>query len=154
MVNGKQVSLLESNMKKSGLFQLYATDTQVEKEGVWVPVGKDGDKVIRFRLARAGGGNTKYLKLLELKTKPYRRQLQHDLVDIKTSDEIMMEVFAETVVVDWENVLEDGIQVPYSKEKCLAYFKELPDLFNDVREQASKAAYYRAEVMEAEAKNS
>lgn len=153
MVNGRQVAELEYNVKKSGLFKLFATDSQVEKDGVWVPVGKDGDKEIRFRLARAGGGNTRYLKLLELKTKPLRRQIQNDLIDIKTSDELMMEVFAETVVVDWENVFEDGVAVPYSKEKCLEYFKALPDLFNDVREQASKAAYYRSEVMEKEAGN-
>lgn len=128
------------------LWKLYATDKQVEQEGIWVPVGKTDDgQDIEFRLARAGGANMKYLKVLEVKTKSLRRAIDNEMVDKKTSDAVLMDVFAETVVLDWKNVVWPGEKEPLkcTKENILRIFKALPDLFDDVRNQATKSAHYR-----------
>lgn len=138
------------------LFKQFGTDAEMEKSGIWLQYGKTEDgRPIRIKIARAGGSNQKYLKVLDIKTKPIRRQIQNDMIDLSTSDAIMMEVFAETVVLGWENVEDkDGAPIPFTKENVVALFKELPDLFADVRDQATKSALFRTEVLENEGKNS
>lgn len=139
-----------------GLYSQFKTDSETEKNGIWVPVALTEDhKQVMFKLARAGGSNQKYLKVLEARTKPLRRLIANETLDVKLADEVMMEVFADAVVLGWENVTdEEGNPLPFSRENVIKVFKDLPDLFNDVREQATKAALYRKDVLEAEAKNS
>lgn len=138
------------------LFKLFKTDEGIEKSGIVLQYGKTEDgRPINIRIARAGGSNTRFTKLVEQKTKPYRRQIQNDLMDPKVGDELMMEVFAEVVVLGWENVEEeDGTPIPFNRENCISVFKRLPDLFKDVQEQATKSALFRASILETEAKNS
>lgn len=137
------------------LYRQFKTDENVEKSGVWLEYGpNDKGLPIRIRVARAGGANTKFARLLEQKTKPYRRQLQNETLDPKVGDELFADLYAECVVLDWENVdAEDGTSLPFSKENCLKLFKDLPDLFADIREQSNKSALYRADIREIASKN-
>lgn len=134
----------------ANLFKLFKTDEKVEKDGIILQYGD-----AEFRVARAGASNTKFQKLLERKLKPYRRQLQMEMAEEKVIRGLMMEVYAETIVLDFKNVVdEDGkTPIPYSKENCLKLFQRLPDLFDDIREQSMKAALFRADIREDEAKN-
>lgn len=138
------------------LFEQFGTDTTLEKEGVYIEYGRPSDeKKVRFKIARAGGANAKYLKVLEQKTKPLRHLIQKDLVGMAESDEIMAEVFAEAVVLGWENVTEkDGTPIPFTRDNCISLFRRLPDLFADIRTQATQSAIFRSAVLESDAKNS
>lgn len=86
--------------------------------------------------------------------KPYRRQIQNETMESALVERIVKEVYAETVVLGWENVEdENGNAMEFSVENCIKLFDDLPDLFRDIQEQSQRAALFRAEVREADAKN-
>lgn len=137
------------------LYRQFKTDTKLEKEGVLLHYGTNSKgKDIMIRVARAGAGNDAYVKRMEAKVKPYRRQIQNETIERALLTGILREVFAETVVLGWDGVEdENGKDMPFSKDNCVKLFTDLPDLFEDVQEQAQKAALFRAEIREADAKN-
>jgi hypothetical protein len=117
----------------SSPYELFGTSSEREQQGIVVDYG-----TFQFKLARAGGANRRYLKALEVKTKPIRRALAANAANPEQVASIMRDVFAETVVLGWEGVVDrDGDSIPFSKEACVALFKDLPDLFADVQNQAS-----------------
>lgn len=147
------------------LYQQFKTDSTVEKTGVLLEYGNNSQgKPICIRIARAGGANDRFNKRLEAVVKPYRRQIQTETIATEQVTKLMRRVYAETVVLGWENVeLMDknpdgspaGTFSPreFTVEACLELFEDLPDLYQDVVEQAQRAALFRAELREADAGN-
>lgn len=139
----------------SSLYAQFTTDAKIEKEGVILQYGTNSKNLpIGIRVARAGGANQAFNKRMEIKSKPYRRQIQTETIERKTLEKLVLEVFCETVVLDWENVEDaDGNEMPFNYDNAVKLFTDLPDLFADVQEQASKSALFRAEIREAAAGN-
>jgi hypothetical protein len=144
----------------------FSTDPNVEKEGVWLDY-----ETFRIKVTFAGETNKKYTKLLEILTRPHRRQIANGTFSNERSTAILHRAYAETVILDWETVtgednainqriFERGIQsrdgslLPFNKDNMVATFKALPRLFLDVKEQAESIAHFRAEEVENEVKNS
>lgn len=139
----------------SSLYKTFATNEQVEKEGVILEYGlNSAGKPIQIRVARAGGSNAKFAKALEAKTRPYRRQIQNETMDKDLELKVFMEVYVDSVILGWENV-EDraGKPLPFNRENCIKLLTDLPDLFHDIREQSQKSALFRAEIREIAAGN-
>lgn len=137
------------------LYKQYATDTNLEKTGIELQYGENanGDEII-IRVARAGGSNTAYTKRMEALVKPYRRQIQAETIDNKVLEKLVMQAFAETVVLGWENVEDrDGNPMEFNVANVIQLFTDLPDLFKDVQEQAQKAVLFREDILEVESKN-
>ncbi|QDP61608.1 MAG: hypothetical protein Tp138OMZ00d2C19078261_69 [Prokaryotic dsDNA virus sp.] len=146
------------------MYDMFAADEHLEAEGVWVDYGD-----FRVLLARAGGANKKYTKYMETKSKPFRRAIQAGAMPEKRSRELLFDVYATTVIKDWEvnsgeaedgsTVWERGIHMPdgsvgeYSKDNVMLTFRKLPDLFFDLQKQADGIAIFRKEEMEEDAKN-
>lgn len=140
------------------LFKQFKTDSKVEREGILLdygpnkdlPVGADGKHpVTMIRIARAGGANDAYNKRIEVLSKKHRRKIQNDALEISELREMTMHAVADTVVLGWENVTDaEGNPLPFSRDNALKLFQQLPDLFNDIQEQASKAALFRATIRE------
>jgi hypothetical protein len=122
----------------------------------------------RFRLARAGGSNHAFKKLLQAKLKPYRHQMDNETMDEKVSEAILREVYAHTVVLGWESKVSDDPtpdgtweawletpngKTPFSPEACVKVLTDLPELFRDIQSMANKAANYRKLEQEEDAKN-
>lgn len=130
---------------------IFKTDKVAEVEGITL----NYDDKVKVRIARAGGSNTRYLKVLERKSKPYRRAIQQETLDPEVAQQILREAYAEGVVLGWEGITDEatGKEIPFSPAAAAKLFKELPDFFADIQEQAQKAALFRAEVREAEGKN-
>lgn len=137
------------------LYTQFKTDDSLEKTGILVEYGMTADgKPICIRIARAGGANKAYEKRMEAEVKPYRRMIQNETIEKALIDRILMKVFAETVVLGWENVQDtDGNDITFSAENCIKLFNDLPDLFKDIQEQAQRAALFRADIREADAGN-
>ncbi len=152
-----------------GLSRQFATDRKLETQGIIIDYGTD-----RVRIARAGGSNKKYEKLLESKTKHLRRALIVGAIGNDQSMAILRDVFAETIVLGWEvntgtetvPKWEKGIDPKDAGEKadkgkllsCNAtnykkVFINLPDLFLDIQQQAQAGALYRTEINEADSGN-
>lgn len=137
------------------LFKQFATDKSLEKEGVLLEFGTTADgKPIAIRIARAGGANVAFTKLVEFKLKPYRRQLQNESADKDVIDRVMQEVYAKTVILGWENVNgRDGEPLAFTEENVLMLLGALPDLWKEIVSMSDKTAAYREEIREADAGN-
>lgn len=137
------------------LFKQFETSPDLERKGVLLDYGKNADGTdIMIRIARAGGANKQYDKRMEILTKPMRRQIQNETVEAESIDRVFRKVWAETVVLGWEHVQdEQGKEIPFSVDNCIALFEKLPDLFADIQEQSRKAALFRQANLEADGKN-
>lgn len=138
------------------LYAAFKTDPKLEQEGVWFDYGPNSKgKPMRVLLARAGGANTDYNKMLEKVTKPYRKAISAGALDAATVNRLYLEVFIATVVKGLEN-FEDGQCQPLSctPEDVKKLLDDLPDLYADWQEQANRLAAYRADLLEADVGNS
>jgi hypothetical protein len=137
------------------LYTQFQTDSNLEKTGILLEYGETEDgKPICIRIARAGGANKSFEKRMELETKPIRRQLQNETVNNAQLLKLLRKVYAETVVLGWENVQDpDGKDIPFTVENCIKLFEDLPDLFTDLQEQSRRAALFRQQAREADGKN-
>lgn len=137
------------------LFKQFGTNKEAEQEGVWVEYGPNDDGTIpAFKIARAGKSNKKWLKAVERATKPHRRAMELGTIDNVLAEKLMRDVFAESVLTDWRNVQDkDGKPLAFSKAEAVALLEALPELYDDLNEKASKAAMFRDEALENEAKN-
>lgn len=134
----------------TGIYELYATDQDLEKTGFWFDI-TDQAKIL---LARAGGANVKFAKAIEVKTRPHRRQIEEDKMDLDLANKLMIEAFAESIVLDWTGITTaEGEDVPFTKENVVKLFLDLPDLFADVRDAAAKQSNFRASDIADDIKN-
>lgn len=128
----------------------FATDTSLETDGVILDYGD-----YQIRIARAGGANKRFGKVLEAKQKPYRRQIQNETLDEEIAKRLLAEAYAEAVILGWSNITgPDGQPMAFSKPNCVRLLTDLPDLFADIREQSAKVALFRREEIEEAAGNS
>ena len=134
----------------TGIYELYATDKDLEKTGFWFDITDEA----RILLARAGGANVRFAKAIEVKTRPHRRQIEEDKMDLDLANKLMIEAFAEAVVLDWTGITTvEGEDVPFTKENAVKLFLDLPDLFTDVRDAAAKQSNFRASDIADDIKN-
>jgi hypothetical protein len=92
------------------VFRKFATDESLEVTGVWRLLG-EGAKVLVAR-----SGNRAYANLLTKMVEQHQQAL--DLKDGSAndlSDQIMIEVMAETVLLGWEHVEFKGKDLEYSE---------------------------------------
>jgi hypothetical protein len=132
------------------VFKSYKTDSKLERDGVWLDFGLNAhDEPVRFLVARAGPSNKTYTMAMERASKPFKRQIANDTFTVAQADQLMLPVFVDTIVLAAVG-LEDENDQPMegTKENILKIFQRLPDLYYDVREQASKAATFREAELE------
>jgi len=126
----------------TSIYELFATDQNSEVEGIVYNVTPE----ISFTLARAGGANARYSKLLSAKIRPYTRQIADDTMDPDMANALVIEAFAETVILGWKGITDaEGNEMPFSVANAIALLKQLPDLFIDIQAYAGKMANFRAQ---------
>lgn len=131
-------------------YKKFKASERHETGGVWLDYGDSG----KILVARAGGGNRKYIREIEKLSRKYRRQLQLDMLPEPTARKLFIEIFARSIVLGWEGVTnEAGEPMACTPENVVKLFTDLPDLFRDVQEQAGNLALFREEIDEEDAKN-
>lgn len=126
----------------------FATDPELELNGVWVEIGQGA----RVKVARTN--NKRYTERMQALMRPHRRQLRMGQLDDEVFDAILIRVVAETVLLDWENLEDGGKPIPYNTENAMRLMTEFPDFRNVVAEIAQEMETFRAvELADAE-KNS
>lgn len=137
------------------LYKVFKTDKVLEQQGILVEYGTNSkEQPITFRVARAGGANASYNRQIEVKLKPYRKQIQTDSLERSILDRVVKDAFVEYVVLGWDGVEDEaGNPLPYSKENASKLFTDLPDLYADIQEQSLKWVLFRQDVNEGDAKN-
>jgi len=105
-------------------------------------------------LSLAGGANKRFQKLLERRLEPHQRAIQSGLMDESLARKILAECFAETVVIGWDGVTNRaGQPIAFSKDACTALLLDLPDLFDELRDQAVKTSNFRRAAREVTAQD-
>lgn len=139
----------------TSLYKTFKTNPDLEKAGILIQYGTNSHgEAIAFRIARSGASNAAQMRLLDAKLKPYRRQIQADVMDNDVAKQIMLETFVSTVLLGWEGVEDENDQpLPFTKDNAIKLFTDLPDLFQDLQEQSGKLALFRDEVRQADAGN-
>lgn len=137
------------------LFKQFATNKEAEQDGIWVEYGPNDDGTIPgFKISRAGKSNKKWAKAIERATKPHRRAMELGTMDNTVAEKLMQGVFIESILTDWRNVQgKDGKALQLTKESATSLFEALPELYDDLNDKANKAAIFRDEALENEAKN-
>jgi hypothetical protein len=131
-------------------YSLFKTNDKMETEGVVLNYGS-----FDIRIARAGGANKKYMKLLQARMKPHKRQMDTDTLPEKTATDILAACFADAVILGWTGVKdEEGKDMEFTRENVIKLMTDLPDLFRDVQQQANLVSNFRAAEIEEIAKNS
>jgi hypothetical protein len=121
------------------LFKTFETDKNLEKEGVWFEISPG----VRFNCARMGPMNKTYKRALSKKMKPHQRQYQQGTLDEELGENLLMDVFIETVLLGWEGVTDregKAIDLDFNNAKWL--FAELPDVYRALTEESEKAGNY------------
>lgn len=140
------------------LRKMFETDNTVEREGIWVEYAEG----VRIKVARAGGANKRFSKVLARLARPHRRAIQTDAIDEKILETMFVKAYAKTVVLGWEGVTKDvltkvdadaGEELVFNLENCEGVLRAQSDLFNDIRKAADTISYFRAEVLEADSGN-
>lgn len=146
----------------------FQTDPELEVKGVVVPYSD-----FRITVARAGGANKKYAKLLEAKTKIHRRAIQTDTMDKEVAAEILREVYVGSIILNWEVLvdrdtqeyvqgienlngvepLEGGEPLPFTQENVLQTLRDMEDLFIDLQQQSQRIVLFQRMVLEDDAGN-
>ena len=125
----------------------YATDKELETSGVWIDLGK-GAKVLVARLQ-----NPAHKARLREVLKPYKRKINRGVVDDEIPDDLINQVLAETILLNWEGIEENGSPVDYSVAKATEFLEKYPDFKADVVYLASNMETFRAQQAEEDEKN-
>lgn len=149
----------------------FRTNPETEVKGIVLDYG-----MFYFRVARAGGANKLYNRVMKRVFDPHRRAIQTDTLPEKKLAELMRQAYAEGVVTGWgykkheddksfidgkflaeETDAETGdvktVELAFTPANVAKVFADLPDLFADIQEQSSKVSLYRDAVKDEDAKN-
>ena len=130
-------------------YEMFKTDPKIEVEqGVVLDYGE-----FKIRIARAGGSNKRFERLLRARMKPHRRQFETDTLPEEVATKLMTGVYADAVVLGWEGVKdEDGKTLAFNRENVIKLFTDLPDLFRDVQAQAGLVSLFKVIELEEDEK--
>lgn len=119
------------------IFKHFKTDKQAELDGTWVPVSS----TCRLKIARAG--NPRHQAAMKRLLVPYVKPgMRTQDVPDETFHQVAKEAASETILLNWEGVLENGEVLPYSKENVLRAF-EMEEFYRVVWEAANTFETFR-----------
>lgn len=100
------------------IFQKYATDESLENNGTWREIGGGTELLV------ARTGNRAYARLLAKLYEQNRQVLDvgDEVADAK-SDDIMIEVIAKTILLDWKDLSYKGKDLGYTVENAKMLLK-------------------------------
>ena len=145
------------------MYEMFSTDGSLEQNGIYLEYPELG---FRIKVARAGGANKKFQRVLETRSKPYKRAISMGLFTNDQATDLLLEAYLDAVILGWEVAgtsedewtpgienPEDGPPLEPTRANIRAALKALPELFNDVQDQAAQAAMFRTSIREANAGN-
>jgi len=138
-----------------GIKATFGVTKETVKEGVWINYGDDE----KIKISMVSPHNTEFQKEMNRLQKKYRRAIQLETLDDEEGNELLHQVYAKTIVLDWQGITEpdiedeDAPEIPFSVENCVRVFKKYPHLFADIREQSQSLALFMAAQQEVNAKN-
>src|SRR3546814_20085601 len=116
-------------------YELFGTDTKSEKDGIILDFGE-----FWLRIARAGGANKKFGRVLDAKMQPHRRAMQSGTLDDDLATRLLAEAYAEAVILAWGSAEhgdgtitgKDGGSLALPRENVIGLLLALPHRKSDV----------------------
>ena len=123
----------------------FATDLDLEENGVWVDIGDGG----KLKVARMG--NPRYQEAVRRISKPHKTQIRNKTISEDLSGELLLKAMADSILLDWKGIEDDkGKPIKYSADMAYTLMRDLRDFRNLVVELATEQAAFRREEMNAE----
>lgn len=163
-------------------YNSYATDSEVEKNGVIVTypdLDRKQPEAYRIKLARLTGRSSRYKQVRERLMKPYRGN-SYDAASDEDKDALNRRLFVEAAILSWETRsyegcvaaegvplskdgwykgvetrLDDGTDqiIPATVDNLCAVLKSCPDFAAVLMSEATGADLYRVERRESDSGN-
>lgn len=99
------------------IFSSFATDETLENAGKWRPLSKTAKILV------ARSGNPKYVALLRAKMTESQLDLSSGPEADQLAEGILVDVMAETILLDWSGLTYQGKEAPYSREMAKTFLK-------------------------------
>lgn len=119
-------------------------DKKASEEGTWAEYF--GGK---FLIARFNNDNATQLRA-KLTIENYDALMKGGEEAVALNTEINARVMAETILLDWKDVGENGVELPFSKEVAFAYFSDpsLKDFYQFVENYSLNRTNYQTKTEE------
>lgn len=129
---------------KTNLHKIFSTSKKHETEGIWIQV----DENVAFLCKRYGGENSSTIqKAIAKYHKPFASAIERNALSVEKSKEILVKIFVDSCVLDWKNITDDnGKDIPFTKEKCIELFLDLPELYLIVSDNAAKVENFKEDL--------
>ena len=114
----------------------FKTDKSKEQEGVWEDLGNECSVLV------ARYGNSAMIRAYRKYPRMLRQRLESGQADDNNSATILSKVMADTILLDWKGLKEDGKEIAYSKEECVRILTEYPDVRDMIFEISNEAQLY------------
>jgi len=127
--------------------KLFGTDSTKEQEGVWYDIAEG----LRMKIARIG--NPLYQKRFQALSKPYRRSIRRGTLSDDVAEKLLVQCLSETIVLDWEGVEDEGVEILYSKDAAVTLLTKYPELRNYINDIANELEGFQEELNEEATEN-
>lgn len=131
------------------LFKQFETNAAKVIEGVPMTFEANEDGSIpTFYISRMAKQNKRYQKVAEEKFRPHQRAINNGTLSNAKSDELMLDIFVNGVIVNWENIQDAEGKEIKTKEGIADLFRLLPDLYAELEQAAKEIGLFRSEELE------
>lgn len=116
-------------------FGKFELDEVAEVEGIWKELGGGA----RIKVARSM--NPKFREVFRKKSEPYIEAINARVLDEETSQRLLIETMAETILLTWEGFTEDGKEVEptvQEKTRILTKYKAFRELVSSISDDREK----------------
>lgn len=121
-------------------YSMFSTDATSEVNGIDLDFGP-----FKITVARAGGRNLAFSRVMRAKMKPFKYQIEQGTLDDGVARCLMAEAYAETVIKGWAPFVgADGKPQEFNQSNVVKTLLDLPDLFDEVQRQSSLMSNFRA----------
>ena len=138
----------------------FGSDKSKEQQGVWIDICENDDGTqCRMKIGRMSITNKKFARETAKRAKKYRGRMDSIPLEKQLKDNI--EVFVDTTLFGWENVVDyrqtvdEGKplpQLPFTRDNAIWLLNDLPSLFDLITTEASEISNFQTN-NEVEAKN-
>lgn len=123
-------------------------DPRAEQDGVRVHVGSG----LYITVGRID--SPKYKESVRKHTGPYKFEIDRGTLAEDTAQELLVKVYAETILLGWENLQDDaGNEIKFSRAEAEKALRDNPAFFEIVKDAASRVELFRQNDRSAAAKN-
>lgn len=121
---------------------LFGLNRDLVKKGRWFDIGDHS-----FLLAYTGTTNDRWVKTQERIYKPFRYQIDKEILPEATGKQLYLDVFLECILLDWKNVREDekSDALDFTRENAQRMMTDYPELYYTLRQLSSEFKHFKVD---------